>query len=197
MLEYPFSMLQKDFISLRKYINGSDEISLDDFFDDDSFGSDNSEKEDDVPNDEPIDMDISFNENEDEIPTEDIKDDDELGLDDIDNNSISTDSTDDMFTTETTEQISNNSEEVSLDDFSSSEDVDLSDFGIDSDAEETPVTSNVSESTRNTVVDYDLAISDDDSVSEVPMINEVHSSSNQASDKYHVAKQHSQELQLL
>ena len=28
MLEYPFSMLQKDFISLRKYINGSDEISL-------------------------------------------------------------------------------------------------------------------------------------------------------------------------
>ena len=97
----------------------SDEISLDDFFDDDSFGSDNSEKEDDVPNDEPIDMDISFNENEDEIPTEDIKDDDELGLDDIDNNSISTDSTDDMFATEATEQISANSEEVSLDDFSS------------------------------------------------------------------------------
>lgn len=157
----------------------SDEISLDDFFDDDSFGSGSTEKEDDVPNDEAIDMDISFNDNEDEIPTEDIKDDEELGLDDIDNNSNSTEALDDMFTTEKPEQVSDNSEEVSLDDFSSSEDVDLSDFGIDSEAEETPVTSNVSESARNTVVDYDLAISDDDSVSEVPMINEVHSSSNQ------------------
>ena len=157
----------------------SDEISLDDFFDDDSFGSVSAEKEDDVPNDEPIDINISFNENEDEIPTEDIKNDDELGLDDIDTDSTSTDSTDNKFTTGTTEQISDNSEEVSLDVFSSSEDVDLSDFGIDSDAEETPVTSNVSESTRNAAVDYDLAISDDDSVSEVPMINEVHSSSNQ------------------
>ena len=38
----------------------SDEISLDDFFDDDTFGTGGGEKEDDVPNDDPLNIDISF-----------------------------------------------------------------------------------------------------------------------------------------
>lgn len=162
----------------------SDEISLDDFFDDDTFGTGGGEKEDDVPNDDPLNIDISFNENsENEVPTEEIKEEDELSIDDLDSSESSSNSYDDMFSTENEtvaeSTIVDNSEEISLNEFKNSEDVDLSDFGIDSNAEETPVTSNVSESTKSSVVDYDLAITDDDTVSEVPTINEVHTTNHE------------------
>ena len=108
----------------------SDEISLDDFFDDDSFGIVGGEKEDDVPNDDPLNIDISFNEStENEVPTEEIREEDELSIDDLDPTESSSSSYDDMFTTESNESsessVVDSSEEVSLDEFENSEDVDL------------------------------------------------------------------------
>lgn len=175
--------------------SGSDEISLDDFFDTDT----STQKEDDVSNDEPLDIDLSFTENpDDKVPTEET----DISTDDEDS---STFAEDDMFDnisaeqpaeneTKTTEQNSDTpTEEVSLDDFgidensddasavaagasvnsqAESEEVDLSDFGIDSDAGETPVKQDVHASKKK-VVDYDIAITDDDSVKEAPKAEEV------------------------
>ena len=88
------------------------------------------------------------------------------------------------------------SEEVSLDDFNTdsnvgnaekdsndSEDVDLSAFGIDSDSDETPVTSNVQESKKVEVVDYDLSISDDAETTAAPTVAIVQDSSSEAVNK--------------
>lgn len=175
--------------------SGSDEISLDDFFDTDT----STQKEDDVSNDEPLDIDLSFTENpDDKVPTEET----DISTDDEDS---STFAEDDMFDnisaeqpaeneTKTAEQNSDTpTEEVSLDDFgidensddasavaagasvnsqAESEEVDLSDFGIDSDAGETPVKQDVHASKKK-VVDYDIAITDDDSVKEAPKAEEV------------------------
>ena len=178
--------------------SGSDEISLDDFFDDDT----SSTKEDDVSNDEPLDIDLSFTENpDDKVPTEET----DISADDEDSNAFAED---DMFDNISAEQAENNTkpsensagqdldattEEVSLDDFgidensddatavaagasvnsqADSEEVDLSDFGIDSEAGETPVKQDVHASKKK-VVDYDIAITDDDSVQEAPKTEEV------------------------
>lgn len=177
--------------------SGSDEISLDDFFDTDT----SSTKEDDVSNDEPLDIDLSFTENpDDKVPTEetDISADDEdsstFAEDDMFDN-ISAEQTEDGAApsgiSEST--LDSTTEEVSLDDFgidensddatavaagasvnshAESEDVDLSDFGIDSEAGETPVKQDVHASKKK-VVDYDIAITDDDSISEAPKAEEV------------------------
>lgn len=178
--------------------SGSDEISLDDFFDDSS----SSTKEDDIANDEPLDIDLSFTENpDDKVPTEetDISADDENSSDFAD---------DDMFDNISSEQsdgsetkaaepsaagLDSATEEVSLDDFgidensddatavaaganvnsqADSEEVDLSDFGIDSDAGETPVKQDVHASKKK-AVDYDIAITEDDSAAEAPKVEEV------------------------
>ncbi len=179
--------------------SGSDEISLDDFFDDDT----SSTKEDDVSNDEPLDIDLSFTENpDDKVPTEET----DISADDEDSNAFAED---DMFDNISAENSAENetktsenpvaqdldatTEEVSLDDFgidensddatavaagasvnsqADSEEVDLSDFGIDSDAGETPVKQDVHASKKK-VVDYDIAITDDDSVQEAPKAEEV------------------------
>lgn len=178
--------------------SGSDEISLDDFFDDDT----SSTKEDDVSNDEPLDIDLSFTENpDDKVPTEET----DISADDEDSNAFAED---DMFDNISAEQAENNTkpsensagqdldtttEKVSLDDFgidensddatavaagasvnsqADSEEVDLSDFGIDSEAGETPVKQDVHASKKK-VVDYDIAITDDDSVQEAPKAEEV------------------------
>ncbi len=163
------------------------EISLDDFLDDASFGgSDDSQKEDDVSDDSPLDIDLNFNESPSEqVEVEDVPEED----DDIE---IKDEEFDDMF-----DKISGSSQdngtlrdsgnadsvEVSLDDFdtessggnstnnpSDSEDVDLSAFGIDSDADETPVTSNVQEAKKAEVVDYDLSVSDDAETTAAPKV---------------------------
>ena len=169
----------------------SDEISLDDFFDDDS----SSQKEDDVSNDEPLDIDLSFTENaEDVVPTEDAdssdKNESSAFVEDDMFDSISSDSANDTPTESNTEATA--TEEVSLDDFgldensddatavaagnsvnaqASGEEVDLSDFGIDSEAGETPVKQDVHASKKK-VVDYDIAITEDDPGSE-KLANEV------------------------
>ena len=168
------------------------EISLDDFLDDASFGGDDSQKEDDVSNDAPLDIDLNFNESPSEqVEVEDAPEED----DDIE---IKDEEFEDMFDKISSSGQDNSglsdsaatSEEVSLDDFNTdsnvgnaekdsndSEDVDLSAFGIDSDADETPVTSNVQESKKVEVVDYDLSISDDAETTAAPKVAIVQDSS--------------------
>lgn len=188
----------------------SGEISLDDFLGDGAFSSGGAEKEDDIADDEPLDIEIAFNESEeDAVPTEPVADEDE---DEYAGDEEASEF-DDMFGTMAEEpkkqpdpeadaaalqQLMGNTEDISLDDFGldesddataaaaaasinaaaeskSTESVDLSDFGIDSDAAETPVTSNVKESARKRVVDYDLAITDDDMVQAAPVADEIKS----------------------
>lgn len=170
------------------------EISLDDFLDDASFGGDDSQKEDDVSNDAPLDIDLNFNES----PSEQVEVEDTPEEDDDDDIEIKDEEFDDMFDKISSSGQDNSglsdsaatSEEVSLDDFNTdsnvgnaekdsnaSEDVDLSAFGIDSDADETPVTSNVQESKKVEVVDYDLSISDDAETTAAPKVAIVQDSS--------------------
>ena len=180
--------------------NNSDdgEISLDDFLDDASFGGEDSQKEDDVSNDAPLDIDLNFNESPSEqVEVEEVPEED----DDIE---IKDEEFDDMFDKISSSGQDNSglsdstatSEEVSLDDFNTdsnvgnaekdandSEDVDLSAFGIDSEADETPVTSNVQESKKAEVVDYDLSISDDAETTAAPTVAIVQDSSSEPVNK--------------
>lgn len=164
--------------------SGDGEVSLDDFMDsgsdgeidldafmDDGFSSSSgssSKKEDDVQNDDALDINVNFTDNtQDEIPVREITEEDEL-------------SSEEYSKTEAEESIT--SQNVSTD-FGESEEVDLSDFGIDSDAEETPVTDNVKQGKKSEVVDYDLAISEDDTNDSVaPVVNEVKSTSHEAEE---------------
>lgn len=174
------------------------EISLDDFFDDDS----SKEKEDDISNDEALDIDLSFTEGEEnEVPTVDNTDD----ISDSDTEESEEEAAsefDDMFeslgqeSSSTPAETTAETEEVSMDDFgfsseaeesaaapttsdtSDSEEVDLSDFGIDSDAEETAVHQDVQAAKKNQIVDYDLAISEDDTNAAAPTASEIESSDN-------------------
>ena len=164
--------------------SGDGEVSLDDFMDsgsdgeidldafmDDGFSSSSgssSKKEDDVQNDDALDINVNFTDNtQDEIPVREITEEDELPSEEY---------------SETEAEESITSQKVSTD-FGESEEVDLSDFGIDSDAEETPVTDNVKQGKKSEVVDYDLAISEDDTNDSVaPVVNEVKSTSHEAEE---------------
>lgn len=183
------------------------EISLDDFFDDDSSSK---EKEDDITNDEALDIDLSFTEGEEnEVPTVDNTD----SISDSDAEESAEDAAsefDDMFesldqeTGSAPADTASETEEISMDDFgfsseqeepaaqagadsSDSEEVDLSDFGIDSNAEETAVHQDVQEAKKNQVVDYDLAISDDDTNAAAPTASEIESSDNSSEKEEKVA----------
>ena len=164
--------------------SGDGEVSLDDFMDsgsdgeidldafmDDGFSSSSgssSKKEDDVQNDDALDINVNFTDNtQDEIPVREITEEDELPSEEY---------------SESEAEESITSQKVSTD-FGESEEVDLSDFGIDSDAEETPVTDNVKQGKKSEVVDYDLAISEDDTNDSVaPVVNEVKSTSHEAEE---------------
>ena len=164
--------------------SGDGEVSLDDFMDsgsdgeidldafmDDGFSSSSgssSKKEDDVQNDDALDINVNFTDNtQDEIPVREITEEDELPSEEY---------------SEAEAEESITTQEVSTD-FGESEDVDLSDFGIDSDAEETPVTDNVKQGKKSEVVDYDLAISEDDTNDSVaPVVNEVKSTSHETEE---------------
>ena len=164
--------------------SGDGEVSLDDFMDsgsdgeidldafmDDGFSSSSgssSKKEDDVQNDDALDINVNFTDNtQDEIPVREITEEDELPSEEY---------------SEAEAEESITTQEVSTD-FGESEDVDLSDFGIDSDAEETPVTDNVKQGKKSEEVDYDLAISEDDTNDSVaPVVNEVKSTSHEAEE---------------
>lgn len=166
----------------------SDEISLDDFFDDDS----SKEKEDDVTNDEALDIDLSFTENaENEVPTEEVatESDDFMSDDDMFSSGTEVSAPETTISDATIDFDPSATEEISLEDFgldensddatavaagaavnasADSEEVDLSDFGIDSDADETPVKQDVQAAKKKQVVDYDLAITDEDTVTSAP-----------------------------
>lgn len=197
-----------DEISLDDFLGGdggssSDEISIDDFLGDDFGAGSSSQKEDDIANDEPLDINVSFNESEeDAVPTEDITEDDESSSDEEQPSAE-----DDMFgaiepapetaAPETTQEESNiELEDVSLDDFNldesddataaalgasinssaGEEDVSLDEFGeISSD-------SRPSRGPKQVLVDYDLAITEDDNIQSAPVINEIKSDAN-APDK--------------
>lgn len=167
----------------------SDEISLDDFLDE---PAQNTQKEDDITNDEPLDINVDFS--QEEIPTQEVTE--EIEEEETESSDSSESSFDDMFNGSGEGMTSSEleSEELSLSDFgvdensddatavaagnainsSAEEEIDLSDFGIDSDAEETPVEQDVQGAKKNEKVDYDLAITDDDEASvEAPTAQEV------------------------
>ncbi len=152
----------------------SEEISLDDFIDTSDFGvevQETSAPAEETIEDEPVlDMELSFDDSADTIETEDNKiEDDFSDFTADDSEEFESDSSEETTST-------SDAEEPYVADSSniSTEEVDLSDFGIDSDAEETPVTQNVEEKkASDAVVDYDLAIGDEDTLSSAPVINEI------------------------
>ena len=142
------------------------EISLDDFLDGGDFSPSPAQEAkpqvEDIVDEKPLEMEISFDNDVDTIETED---------------NIQTDETfddEDSFVSEyeTTSFISDGASH-STEIFGDTEEIDLSDFGIDADAEETPITQNVEESKmKDTVVDFDLSVSDEKFAS-APMVTEI------------------------
>ena len=208
------SASESDEVSLDDFLDGdfsddagassSDEISIDDFLDDDSVSS-AKQKEDDITNDEPLDIDVDFTESEeDAVPTTEITEENES------ENEESFADDDDMFDSiEKTETASEPEaetpvtesnielEDVSLDDFnleesddataaalgasinssvsSGEETVSLDSFGIDSSSEEMPA--GTGSSRKQQTVDYELAITEEDNVQSAPVIDEIKSDS--------------------
>lgn len=143
--------------------NVSEEISLDDFFDGEFSIDDTPKQEEEVLDEKPLEMDISFDASADQVETEY-------------NSSVMEDFVDDdsddetSYTEDTTEEISN--EDFTGDNIDA-EEIDLSDFGIDAEAEETPVTQDVeSAKNREQVIDYDLSVQNE-VASSAPVVNEV------------------------
>ena len=208
------SASESDEVSLDDFLDGdfsddagassSDEISIDDFLDDDSVSS-AKQKEDDITNDDPLDIDVDFTESEeDAVPTTEITEENES------ENEESFADDDDMF--DSIEKIETASEpeaetpvtesnieleDVSLDDFnleesddataaalgasinssvsSGEETVSLDSFGIDSSSEEMPA--GTGSSRKQQTVDYELAITEEDNVQSAPVIDEIKSDS--------------------
>ncbi len=143
--------------------NVSEEISLDDFFDGEFSMDDTPKQEEEVLDEKPLEMDISFDASADQVETEY-------------NSSVMEDFVDDDSDDETS-YTENTTEEISNEDFTGdnidAEEIDLSDFGIDAEAEETPVTQDVeSAKNREQVIDYDLSVQNE-VASSAPVVNEV------------------------
>lgn len=173
-------------ISLDDFMGGSSgdgEISLDDFLDGDSFGSGSgkAQKEDDVGNDEALDIKLDFDPPKDEVvPTEEI-------IEETDYDS------EDEFDSESEESVQEDINESSSVDVGPMEEVSLDDFSLDeSDAASADAAAaavagaagNGGESSQDgssgsfaapkkTVIDYDLAITEDDEISSSPSIKEI------------------------
>ena len=155
-------------ISMDDFSDG--EISLDDFLDGGEFATGPAPEvkvQEEIVDEKPLEMDISFDKSVENIETEDNIQTDET-FDEEDNDNTYEDTT--TVNTETEDTF--RSTEVTGD----TEDIDLSDFGIDANAEETPITQNVEESkSKDTVVDYDLCVSDERMTS-APVVEEVRDS---------------------
>lgn len=173
-------------ISLDDFMGGSSgdgEISLDDFLDGDSFGSGSgkAQKEDDVGNDEALDIKLDFDPPKDEVvPTEEI-------IEETDYDS------EDEFDSDSEESVQEDINESSSVDVGPMEEVSLDDFSLDeSDAASADAAAaavagaaeNGGESSQDgssgsfaapkkTVIDYDLAITEDDEISSSPSIKEI------------------------
>ncbi len=150
-------------VSLDEFADG--EISLDDFLDGGDFTSSPAPEAkapatEEIVDEKPLELDISFDASADTIETEDNI------------------QTEDTFEDESDFQVDEN---ISVSDgashstevFGDTEEIDLSDFGIDANAEETPITQNVEESKlKDKVVDFDLCVSDEKMTS-APIVEEV------------------------
>jgi len=127
---------------------------------------------DEIIDEKPLDMEINFDDSVDSVETEE------------NSSVISSDIDDDFDFEETTESVESfevaesfesniSTTEVSMDDFES-EEIDLSDFGIDANAEETAVTQDVEASkAKETLVDYDLSVGEEENLSSAPIVNEI------------------------
>ncbi|MDD7126876.1 hypothetical protein, partial [Treponema porcinum] len=208
------SASESDEVSLDDFLDGdfsdgagassSDEISIDDFLDDDSVSS-AKQKEDDITNDDPLDIDVEFTEaEEDAVPTTEITEENESeneeSFADDDNmfdsiEMIETASEPEAETPVTESNIE--LEDVSLDDFnleesddataaalgasinsrvsSGEETVSLDSFGIDGSSEENAA--GAGSSRKQQTVDYELAITEEDNVQAAPVIAEIKSDS--------------------
>lgn len=208
------SASESDEVSLDDFLDGdfsdgagasfSDEISIDDFLDDDSVSS-AKQKEDDITNDDPLDIDVEFTEaEEDAVPTTEITEENESeneeSFADDDNmfdsiEMIETASEPEAETPVTESNIE--LEDVSLDDFnleesddataaalgasinssvsSGEETVSLDSFGIDGSSEENAA--GAGSSRKQQTVDYELAITEEDNVQSAPVIDEIKSDS--------------------
>ncbi|HAH63703.1 MAG TPA: hypothetical protein DCL73_16580 [Treponema sp.] len=179
----------------------SEDISLDDFLDSD-FSADEPEKDDKAPDETPLDIDLSFSSDEPAAETAEsvLNETESVDASDFitpseeektseDSDTTGSDAFDDMFSsitdTGTTPDTEPSSEEPEHDSDSSSsmetENIDLSDFGIDAEAEETPITTNIAENKpKSAAVDYELAVTEDDSTAQAPVVNEIKSAAGSA-----------------
>lgn len=142
----------------------TEEVSLDDFLDADSFEAEASAAapKEEIVDEKPLDMDISFDSSADAVQTEE-------------NTSIDSDSemNEEEYIQETAPveevEVPGNTEITNSSDVT--EELDLSDFGIDANAEETPVIQDVeSEKVKESVVDYDLSVGNEN-MSSAPVVN--------------------------
>ena len=151
--------------------SNSEEISLDDFIDG-GFDVD-KEKEEEIIDEKPLEMDITFDSSADTVKTET-------------NFSIENDNFDEDADIEESEMEEANTVDstVSLNSSESfeAEEIDLSDFGIDANAEETPVTQDIEASKiKEQQIDYDLTVENDNTVS-APFVNEIKNTDSEVSD---------------
>ena len=152
----------------------SEEVSLDDFVDMSEFGvsEEAPKKEEAIADEKPLDMDISFDSSADTIETEEnIENEADFDSDDTLDNDFEEEAAE-AFTSQESEETESTNSNNDIE----AEEVDLSDFGIDADAEETPVTQDIEGSkTKDTIVDYDLSVSDGN-MNAAPVVNEIKSS---------------------
>ena len=151
--------------------SNSEEISLDDFIDG-GFDVD-KEKEEEIIDEKPLEMDITFDSSADTVKTET-------------NFSIENDNFDEDAEIEESEMEEANTVDstVSLNSSESfeAEEIDLSDFGIDANAEETPVTQDIEASKiKEQQIDYDLTVENDNTVS-APIVNEIKNTASEVSE---------------
>ena len=151
--------------------SNSEEISLDDFIDG-GFDVD-KEKEEEIIDEKPLEMDITFDSSADTVKTET-------------NFSIDNDNFDEDADIEESEMEEANTVDstVSLNSSESfeAEEIDLSDFGIDANAEETPVTQDIEASKiKEQQIDYDLTVENDNTVS-APIVNEIKNTDSEVSE---------------
>ena len=149
----------------------TEEISLDDFVDFMEETPKETQAEE-IIDEKPLDMEINFDDSVDSVETEENS---SVISSDIDDDFDFEETTESVESFEVAESFESNipTTEVSMDDFES-EEIDLSDFGIDANAEETAVTQDVEASkAKETLVDYDLSVGEEENLSSAPIVNEI------------------------
>ena len=186
-------------ISLDAFMSGdSDEISLDDFLDD--LGGGSGQKEDDVPDDSPLDINVTFNEDpKNQVPTEDIplednsEDEMEEEMTEPEEESIDNEEIDEVVeenelpkltepiqAAPVMETVDFGLEEVSLDDFNLDESDDATAAALGASINSAATAEDgLAMFGKPKVVDYDLAITEDDVTQAAPTVEETESPNGQ------------------